>query len=301
MNSPRTVILDTDIGGDIDDTWALAMLLNSPELAPKLVVSASADTVYRAKIVAKLLERNGRSDIAVGIGVREPSDGPREHQQKWITDYQLKQYPGTVHEDGVQAMIELVNASSDEVTLIAIGPLTNIAAMIRRAPGVTRKIHFIAMMGSIARNHRDQPGAIAEFNVVQDIAAAQTVYAAPWASMTITPLDSCGNIVLDGERYQRLLGSSSPLVRDVIENYMVWSSDCGWAPENPRKCSSILYDTVAVYLACSTARLRMEDMNLIVDDQGFTKGNAAGPLVHVAMAWKDFDGYLDELVERLLR
>ena len=63
------VILDTDIGSDIDDTWALAMLLQSPELEPRLIVTESGDTVYRAKIVAKILERSEREEIPIGIGL----------------------------------------------------------------------------------------------------------------------------------------------------------------------------------------------------------------------------------------
>ena len=65
---PRAVILDTDIGTDIDDTWALGMLMNCPEVDLKAVVSAHADTEYRASLVAKLLEVWSRTDVAVGVG-----------------------------------------------------------------------------------------------------------------------------------------------------------------------------------------------------------------------------------------
>ena len=63
------VILDTDIGGDIDDTWALAMMLKSPELDVKLVVTDTGNTTYRAKIAAKMLEIAGRTDVPVGVGL----------------------------------------------------------------------------------------------------------------------------------------------------------------------------------------------------------------------------------------
>jgi len=74
------VILDTDIGGDIDDTWALAMLLRSPEVEVKLVVTDTADTVYRARVAAKLLQAAGHAEIPVGIGLRFDADGPSEPQ-----------------------------------------------------------------------------------------------------------------------------------------------------------------------------------------------------------------------------
>jgi len=293
------VILDTDIGGDIDDTWALAMMLNCHELDTRLVVTATADTVYRAKIVAKLLERNHRTDVPVGIGLRFPSDGPREHQLPWVKDYPLEQYPGAVYQDGVQAMIDVVEASPEPVTLIAIAPLTNIAELVRRAPHLTRRINLISMMGSIDYQHRHVPGAIAEFNVVKDIPAAQTVFAAQWNSLAITPLDSCGHVVLNRERYQRVKNSTVPLARDVIENYRIWNG--GGTGYDPETASSVLFDTVAVYMAYSTAKLQMKPMKLKVDDEGFTRPDPNGTPVDVAIDWNDFPGYLDELVERLLR
>jgi len=65
------VILDTDIGTDIDDTWALALLLRCPELDVRLVVSDTGNTEYRAAIIARLLEVAGRTDIPVGIGIKQ--------------------------------------------------------------------------------------------------------------------------------------------------------------------------------------------------------------------------------------
>ncbi|MGB9604069.1 MAG: hypothetical protein ACPMAG_14890, partial [Limisphaerales bacterium] len=64
-----SVILDTDIGDDIDDTWALGLLLKSPELDVKLVVGDYGKPLYRAKIIAKFLETVGRTDIPIGMGI----------------------------------------------------------------------------------------------------------------------------------------------------------------------------------------------------------------------------------------
>jgi hypothetical protein len=76
------VILDTDIGTDIDDTWALVMLLNSPELDLRLVVTETGDTTYRAKIVARMLEIAGRTDVPIGIGI--PFDDVFDPQAQWV-------------------------------------------------------------------------------------------------------------------------------------------------------------------------------------------------------------------------
>src|SRR6516162_8277625 len=66
---PKPVILTTDIGDDIDDTWALGLLLKSPELDLKLVLGDYGKNQYRAKVLAKFLETAGRTDVAVGVGL----------------------------------------------------------------------------------------------------------------------------------------------------------------------------------------------------------------------------------------
>ena len=103
--APIPVILDTDIGDDIDDTWALALLLKSPELDLKLAVGDYGEAQYRARLLAKLLERAGRTNIPVGLGldIAPRGDG---RQAAWVKDYDLKAYPGKVHADGVRAWHE---------------------------------------------------------------------------------------------------------------------------------------------------------------------------------------------------
>jgi len=87
------VILDTDIGDDIDDTWALGLLLKSPELDVKLVVGDYGKPDYRARLLAKFLERAGRTDVAVGVGLDNGVKG-EGGQAGWIKGYDLKAYPG---------------------------------------------------------------------------------------------------------------------------------------------------------------------------------------------------------------
>ena len=127
--APIPVILDTDIGDDIDDTWALALLLKSPELDLKLVVGDYGEAQYRARLLAKLLERAGRSDVSVGVGLDIAPRG-EGRQNAWIQDYDLKSYPGKVLTNGVQAIIDTIMNSPQPVTLICIGPVPNIAAAL---------------------------------------------------------------------------------------------------------------------------------------------------------------------------
>jgi len=292
------VILDTDIGGDIDDTWALTMLLKSPEFDVKLVVSDSGNDIYRARIIAKMLQVARRTDIPVGVGCK-PDDKPGR-QSKWVGDYTLDDYPGTVHKDGVGAMIEVIRSSPDPVTLIAIGPVPNLAEMLRRAPDVATRCRFVGMHGSIRRGYRNSPKPAPEYNVRADPKALQAVFAAPW-DITITPLDTCGIVHLTGEKYKKVDQCPDPLVQALMANYRVWleaRSKSGKITSPPTR-SSTLFDTVAVYLGLSQALLNMEDLHVRVTDEGMTVIDPAGHLAHCATSWKSLDAFEDELVRRL--
>jgi len=128
------VIFDTDICDDIDDTWALAMLLQSPEFDVKLIVTAVGNTSSKVKTIAKFLETAGRTDIPIGAGVKQHNG--RHRQDAWAEDYDLSSYPGTIYDDGVQALIDTIMKSRGKIKLIAVGPVPNIAAALEREPKI---------------------------------------------------------------------------------------------------------------------------------------------------------------------
>ena len=143
------VILDTDICDDIDDTWALIMLLQSPEFDIKLITTSVGDTTARTKVVAKILQEAGRTDIPIGAGIAV-GDMKRGHgQDGWVKDFDLSKYAGKIYPDGVQAMIDTIMRSKEPITLIAIGPLPNVAAALEREPNIAKKARFVGMFGSI--------------------------------------------------------------------------------------------------------------------------------------------------------
>lgn len=298
------VILDTDIGDDIDDTWALALLLQSPELDLKLVTTATGDTTYRARLTARLLEVAGRTDVPVGIGPAGPVRTP-PRQADWVEGYSLESYPGLVHDDGVQAIIDIIMGSSEPVTLISICPLTNIAAALRREPRIAARTRFVGMQGSIREHMKSNltvamgEGACTEWNVVNDIPASQAVFAALWLEATLSPVDTCARILIDGERYQRLLAGTDSLLRALLENYRIWAVTHG-DHCHPETQSSVLFDCEAVNLAHTTRWLQMRRMGVRVDDEGYTREDAAAHLFNVAMAWDDFNAFADDLTTRLL-
>jgi len=295
-SNPIPVILATDIGDDIDDTWALGFLLKCPELDLKLVLTEYGKARYRSKLIGKFLEATGHGNIPIGVGpyINPGGDGP---QAPLIRDYDLGAYPGKVHQDGVQAVIDVIMQSPKPVTLIVIGPMPNVAAAMAREPRIVQHARIVGMAGSVRLGYDGSAPPSAEWNVKADVKAAQQVLSGAW-DVTITPLDTCGLVRLEGEQYRRVREATNPTAAAVIQNYRTWSSS-NQRPNDPDSHSSTLFDTVAVYLAFTQELCIMESLNLRISDDGFTRVDPAGKRIQVATGWKNLDAYRDFLVKRL--
>jgi inosine-uridine nucleoside N-ribohydrolase len=296
---PLPVILDTDIGDDIDDTWALAMLLKSPQFDVKLVTTTCGKSEYRAKLIAKLLTVAGRTDILVGLGAggRDGSGG----QADWVKDYRLADYPGKIIEDGPRAVVQTINTLAEKkspVTIIAIGPLQTLEAALKLDAGIAAKADFVGMYGSVRKGYDNNPTPCVEYNMTA-VPSAKAVLSAPWRSSAITPLDTCGLVRLTGAEFDSLKSSPDPLVKAVLENYRIWSQK---ATVDDLKQSTVLFDTVAVYLADPGPKplLELELLQIGVTDTGMTVIDANGAKMNVATTWKDLNEYQGHLVKVLL-
>jgi len=296
------VVFHTDLGTDIDDTWALVQILRSPELDLKFVLTDTGDTRYRATIAAKLLEIAGRSDVAVGIGRPSTTADQPLNQQPWIKGYELAHYPGKVYDDGVDALVEFVMGSKEPVTIISASAVTSLALALDREPRIAPKCRFVGMHGSIDIGYGGGKPA-AEWNVKVDPAALRKVLHAPWRDVILTPLDTCGAVSLQGENYHSIwCATGDPLLRALIENYCVFAPRVTWM-----NCdffatrSTTLFDCVAVYLATSEALVETQTMHLRITDDGFTvRDPANGVTARVALRWKDRAAFEALLARRLL-
>jgi inosine-uridine nucleoside N-ribohydrolase len=310
------LVFDTDIGTDIDDTWALAMLLGCPELDLKLVTTATGDTTYRARIVAGMLAAAGRDDVPIGVGVKTAllEGVPPEPQGGFAAEADLDSYRAGVHEDGVAALIECVMGSEEPVTVVAVGPLTNIGAALAREPRIAERAKFIGMHGWIrelgATDGLGQ-GPSPEYNVVCDVAACRAAFAAGWEK-TITPIDTCGQIVLRGELYRQVRDCQTPVIQAMLRNYDEWAQAWPATPESAevygdepnapywQQRSTVLFDTVGVYLAYDESLLNIERLEIAVEDDGLTRESSGAPELRVATSWRDRDRFEAHLVERLM-
>lgn len=294
------VILHTDIGDDADDSWALAMLLRQEWIDLKYILADTGDLNFRAKMVAKMLESAGRSDIPIGLGVE--ASGFNHLMASHVADYRLEDYPGKIEKDGVSGMIERVRQSENGIALLSIGPAFAVAEALDKAPDIAEKCDFAGMFGSIQRGYDGADEPHREYNVFRNNAAAKKVFSAPWRSARLTPLDSCGVVRLEGENYAAIRETAAkgndPLIRELFESVEARRKAMN-APDEGR--SSVLFDTVAAHLVSSTRYLIMETLNLAVDDNDFTViDNVNGRPMDTATGWTDLPGYCRFLTDTLL-
>ena len=291
------VILDTDLGSDIDDSWAIAYMLKCPELDVKLITTATGDTTYRAKLCARILRAGNRTDVPIGIGIA--LGAIKESLYDYANELDFVRYPGKVYDDGVKAMIDTIMSSTEKITLVSIGPTPNIARALYIEPRIAKKARFVGMHGSIRVGYNGISGRIdEEYNVVAYPYDARRTFSADW-NMTITPLDTCGTVRLSGERFKKILRSKDPIIKEIIRSYQVWSKGTLWE-KHAKKMSSVLYDTVAVYLAFSQEWLKMEDLGVRIKN-GFTVEDPNAKRINVATEWVNKEAFLDHLVGRLTK
>src|SRR5215472_3563272 len=183
--NPQLAILDTDIGDDIDDAFALSLVLRSPEIKLLGITTAFGDTELRARLVDRYLAAVGRTDIPVMAGKATPSNNV--FTQKAYAE----RGPDRKHGDGVQFLLDQIKAHPGEITLIAIGPLVNEGEAIRRDAGTFKKLKRVVMMGgSVYRGYGPVGAApIPEWNIKCDPEGAKALFGAG-VPIFMMPLDS---------------------------------------------------------------------------------------------------------------
>jgi inosine-uridine nucleoside N-ribohydrolase len=242
---------------------------------------------YRARVAAGLL---AGSDVTIATGVGG-GDRARAEQPQQTLAAEGRHAP--ILEDGIGALLEACQAP---VTIIALGPLTNLAAALERDPSIAERARVVAMLGSVRVGYRGVSGAAPEYNALVDVPAVRAVFAAPW-DVLITPLDTCGTVLLRGDDYQRVLASTDVVTRRTLSSYREWLGDDDGGLFQQR--TTTLYDCVAVHLAHDESLYEIEELPLTIDDDGLMQIDDAGPIVRVATRWRDERALLDHLVDRL--
>lgn len=288
-SSPQLVILDTDIGDDIDDAFALALILRSPELHLLGIETAFADTELRARLVDRYLAAVGHTDIPVLAGVATPLRPMSQAQY-------ARQSPERKHGDAVQFLLSQIRQHPGQITLIAIGPLFNVQAAIAQDLATFRQLKRVVLMGgSVYRGYDNRKAGNAhtppspEWNILCDPAGAKALFASG-VPVYVMPLDST-QIRLELPALGQVLAHGSPLTDQLTLLYHQWTGATEWRWPT-------LYDPVAVTYSLRPDLCPAKPLRLEVDDKGFTRPVAGKPNVEVCLQ-SDEKRFLDFLISRI--
>jgi len=256
---PVPVILDTDIGDDIDDALALALALQSPELDVRAVVTVLQHRQRRADLVWKILELYGRTDIPVGLGADQPlltkprTDSVRQAAALGPAD----RMPASKRHNGILLAIETCMNSPGKITWVAYGPLTNLAVTLKAEPRITRKVErFVLMNGVYFREGK------VEYNTGRDPEAAQIVFNSG-VPITAVGLDVTMKCRLSPEDMKKIENSNRPTVKFLRELIHIWQN--GRPDALP-----ILHDPLAVAVTFHPGFIRTVTGHVTVDTKGMT-------------------------------
>jgi len=289
--SPQLAILDTDIGDDIDDAFAMALVLRSTEIKLLGVTTTYGDTELRARLVDRYLASLGRTDIPVAAGRATPQSNIFSQAAY------ARQLPDHLHPDAVQFLLDQIKAHPGEITLIAIGPLVNVGDVIKRDPARFRKLKRVVMMGgSVYRGYDDEASTNrppdAEWNIARDPAGAQALLASG-VPIFMMPLDST-QIHLEEPQRDVIFGFGSPLTDQLTLLYHEWKTNA-----SNRSATPTLYDPVAAAYAVRPELCPATPIRLQVDEKGFTRPVEGAPNADVCLK-SDTGAFLQFLTGRLV-
>lgn len=261
FESMKNILIDTDIGDDIDDALAIGFALNLNPLTVnvKAITTVFGDTEIRAKLVLKLLKTFNRKDIPVGIGIKKPLFGKEDikpvNQAVMLDEAEI--LPASSRQKAVDLIISQVMACRDPV-IVAIGPLTNIAMALVKEPNLVNKAKLVMMGGAVNKQQ-------AEYNVSCDPEAARIVFESRMRVIMVG-LDVTMKCQLGQEELNKLANrglASTELLMDMIK---AWQKSTG-------EIYPVLHDPLAVAVAFDQTLVKMEPREVNVETRGeFTRG-----------------------------
>lgn len=257
MNDNYIYYVDCDPG--IDDALALLYLLRAGiEVASIGVVSGNVEVSVAAENTRRLLALAGRPDIPICVGLHHPVVGefwggaPDIHGVDGFGGVELSLCDTAFDElSSAARLVELAHRYRTRLRIIALGPLTNIAAAVTQEPSLPQMIDTITIMGGTYK----APGNVtphAEANIYADPHAAAQVLTAPWRDLLLVPLDITTQHMLTAVDNQRLAASGDPLVRRVSKMVDFYLDACR-AKYGGKECA--LHDPLAAALAIDALTL----------------------------------------------
>ena len=289
-SAPQPVIIDTDIGDDIDDAFALALALKSPELKILGVTTTFGDTALRARLTQRYLQAAGRGDIPVFAGPPSSTDNLMTQAAY------AKRQPARKFDDGADFILRTAREHPGQITLIGIGPLFTVQAAIQRDPAAFRQLKRVVIMGGCIERGYDGAGGEKrppepEWNIDRNPAGARALFSAG-VPVFMMPLDST-QVHLDANGREAIFAHGSPITDQVTLLYHQWMA--GTPSHSP---TPTLFDPVAVTWTFRPDLCPTQPMHIEVDDRGMTTRGPGPPNAQVCLH-SDEKGFLQLLLARL--
>ena len=290
------VIVDMDIGDDIDDAFALALLLQSPDIEIVGITTDWGDTALRGRLLERLLRETGHAGIPVAQGIATPNPTPftqARYAQRGVA-------PSRPPQDAIDFILREIKRQPGQITILALGPLTNIGAVIARDAATFTRVKQVVMMGgSVRAGYRKSQYVPArpadkEYNIASDVKGAQALFASG-VPIVMLPLDST-QIRLDEVERNAIFGHGSPLTDAVTLLYHQWiDSYQPWSSNMPS-----LFDVVPVTYLIDPASCPATPLRIAVTDDGLTREVAGQPNARVCLA-ADQPRFFSIFMQRLLK
>lgn len=271
----RRVIIDTDPG--TDDAMAILLALNSPELQVEAftVVPGNVSGEQGLENALKLISVAGRCDIPIAGGAKHPLNQKLITAQYWhgkngLADIELPASKCKADPRfGPDLIIELVHKYPHEITLIPVGPLTNIALAVSKDPSIATLVKDIVIMGGSITG--GNVNAAAEANIYNDPEAAQIVFNAGWM-VTMVGSDVGERTLMYRKHLTQLEAGHGPQ-NDVITKIARFYLERG---EQSGYTGAAMYDPLAVGAVIDPTLVTLKDMHVDVETKGeFTRGETA--------------------------
>jgi purine nucleosidase len=311
---PRRIIFDTDPG--IDDACAILLALASPELVVEglSIVHGNCSLEQATTNALEILELANATHIPVAKGCELPLVqpsllAPETHGDTGLGYAKLpapRNKP--IDQHGVDFLIEQIMKSPGEITLLAIGPLTNVALAIRQEPRLVQSLKEMIIMGGALR-YEGNTTALAEFNTYVDPHAAHIVYHAGIPT-TLVPLDVTYQCILTPGDVNRLLKTDSPITKFVAESTRFYME---FHDEYQKIEGCVINDPLALALTFAPELCTYQELPVDVDiSGGISMGKTvadfynygkkpANMRVALGVRSRDFMDLFVERIERLAR
>lgn len=288
--SPQKVVIDTDIGDDIDDAFALVLALRSPELQILGVTTTFGNTQLRAQLTRRFLDANGRSDIPVFAGTPTKTDSTFTQR----TYAEGGHFTQPANMNAVSFLLEQIRHYPNQITLIGIGPLVNVGEAIDKDAATFRQLKRVVIMGgSVYRGYDDNAGygppvpPQPEWNIVNEIPGAQKLFNSG-VPLYVMPLDST-QLKLDEVKRAFLFRQGTPLTDSLTLLYQQWGH-----------LTPTMFDPVAVAYAVKPELCPATPLRIVVDDKGFTRPESGAPNAQVCLTSHP-DEFFDFMLRRLAK